>query len=81
MNTSINSLLYQEALDMWRYDKSRRLAVLGKIIVLIISLLILRLAWMQLMQGQFFRTSLTNQPLHAAEHPLTTHGRQYDAAK
>lgn len=66
---------------MWRYDKSRRLAVLGKIIVLIIGLLILRLAWMQLMQGQFFRTSLTNQALHTAEHPLTTHGRQYDAAK
>lgn len=68
---------------MWRYDKNRRLAVLGKIIVLIISLLILRLAWMQLVQGQFFRTSLTNQPLHAAEHPLlmTTHGKQYDAAK
>ncbi len=40
---------------MWDFEKARRVHVLGAIITLVIGLLVMRLAWMQLLQGAQYK--------------------------
>lgn len=40
---------------MWPTEKDRRITILGYIVIAVIGLLILRLAWMQILQGPQYK--------------------------